>query len=119
MISPSTTRALANATVASDTSHAGSAGAAAATARKAKAPRRIARDPMSDLPRLHWREQSVGPEGEHQGHHAVAYEQLDLRNEVNGIGPAEADDEDGNQRAADRYHPADGDDGKGEHDHLV
>ncbi len=118
--------------VASDTSHAGNAGAAAATAMKARAPNRFARDHMSALPlgitvvapghrispRCGLDEQPVGTENEHERHHRIDDEQFELRDEVNGGGATDADDERADQRAFDRAHAADGDHGESEDDHL-
>src|SRR5262249_23245995 len=118
MTRPSTTKALANAMVASDTIHAGSIGARAATARKASAPARFARDHMSNLPRLDLREQAIRTEYEDERHDAVDDEELELRNEMNRGRAAQADDERPEQRTFDRPQAAGDDHGECEDDHL-
>src|SRR5262245_62005568 len=102
MTRPRTTKALANAIVASDTIQAGSIGAMMATARKASAPAKFARDHMSNLPRLDLREQAIRTEHEDERHDAVDDEELELRNEMNCSRAAEADDKCTEQRAFDR-----------------
>src|ERR1700728_1020891 len=119
MIRPSTTKALAKATVASDTSQAGSAGASAATMRKASAPITNERSPMTlDLSRLGTREQAPRPEHEHQRHDRINDEQLDLRREMHRRSAAQADNERTDKGAVDRPHAADRHHREGEHDHL-
>src|SRR5262249_33305560 len=118
MTRPSTTKALANAMVASDTIQAGSIGAMTPTARKASAPTRFARDHMSNLPRLDLGEQAIRTEHEDQRHDAVDDEKLELRNEMNRSCAAEADDEGAEQRAFDRPQAAGDDHGERKNDHL-
>src|ERR1035437_10787610 len=93
--SPSTTSALANAMVTSDTTQSGSSGAAAAARRNMRPPTSCPRPVMSDLSRLRAHEQSVRPHHQDQRHYAVDDEQFDLRHQMHGGGAADAD----NQRA--------------------
>src|ERR1039458_9360235 len=72
--------------VTSDTTQSGSSGAAAAANRNMRPPANCPRPPMSDLSRLRAHEQSVGPHHQHQRHHAVDDEQLDLRHQMHGGG---------------------------------
>src|SRR5882724_9304170 len=118
MTRPRTTKALANAIVASDTIQAGSIGAMAATARKASAPARFERDHMLNLPRLDLREQAIRAEHENERHDTVDDEEFELRNEMNRSRPAQADDERAEQRAFDRPQAADDDHGECKNDHL-
>src|SRR5215510_6185668 len=118
MTRPRTTKALAKAIVASDTIQAGSIGAIMATARKASAPARFARDHMSNLSRLDLREQAIRSEHEDERHDAVDDEELELRNEMNRSRAAEADDECAEQRAFDRPQAAGDDHGERKNDHL-
>src|SRR5215510_14788560 len=118
MTRPSTTRALANAMVASDTIQAGSIGAMMARARKASAPARFARNHMSNLPRLDLREQAIRTEHEDPRHDAVDDKKLELWNEMNRGRAAQADDERTEQRTFDRPQAAGDDHGKREDDHL-
>src|SRR5262245_19624647 len=118
MTKPSTTKALANAIVASDTIQAGSIGAMTATARKASAPARIARDHMSNLSRLDLREQAIWSEHEDERHDAVDDEELELRNEMNRSRAAEADDKRAEQRAFDRPQAAGDHHGECKNDHF-
>jgi hypothetical protein len=73
---------------------------------------------MSNLSRLRAHEQPVRPRNQHQCHHAVDDEQFDLRHEMHGRGAAYPHYQRADQRAFDRAHAADRDDGEGEHDHL-
>src|SRR5215510_2046821 len=118
MTRPSTTKALANAIVASDTIQAGSIGAIMATARKASAPARFARDHMSDLPRLDLREQAVRTEHQNERHDGVDDEELELRNEMNRSRAAQADDDCAKQRAFDRFQAGGDDHRECKNDHL-
>src|SRR6266571_4158250 len=118
MTRPSTTKALANAIVASDTIQAGSIGAMAATARKASAPARFARDHMSNLPRLDLRKQAIRTEYEDERHDTVDDEEFELRNEMNRSRTAQADDECAEQGAIDRPQAAGDDHGECKNDHL-
>src|SRR5205809_2329534 len=104
--------------VASDTSHAGSAGATIASERKASAPTRLARDHMSDLPRLGLSEQSIGAEDKDERHHGIDDEKLELGNEVDRRGATQTNDERTDQRALDRAQAADNDHRERKYDHL-
>src|SRR5271154_1510450 len=108
MTSPSTTSALANATIASETSHVGNTGASTATRTKASVPMITERAGMVlNLPRLHPRKQALRPEHQHQRHHRIDDEQFDLRRQMHGGGPAQAYDQRADKGAADRPHAAD------------
>src|SRR5215470_6654162 len=92
--------------VASETIQAGSMSAMTATARKARAPARFARNHMSDLPRLDLREQAIRTEHKDERHDGVHDEEFELRNEMNRSRSAEAHDERAEQRAFDRSQAA-------------
>src|SRR5215475_3859774 len=118
MTSPSTTKALANAMVASDTTQAGSIGAMTAMARKASAPTRYARDHISDFPRLDLCEQAIRTEHEDKRHDAVDDEEFELRNEMNRSRATQADDERTEQRAFDRSQAAGDDNSECKNNHF-
>ena len=51
----------------------------------------------------------LGAVQQHERHHGIDDEQLDLRHQMNGGGSRDTDDSGAHQRALDRPHPADGD----------
>src|ERR1700720_1260894 len=119
MMSPSTTSALARATMASDTIHAGSAGVSAAATRKTSAPMILERDSVgSNLSRLDTREQALRSEHQHHGHDHIDHKQLKLRHEMHGRGAHFADNQRAKESAGDRTHAADRHHREGEHNHL-
>src|SRR5688500_13398746 len=103
---PSTTSAFAKAIVISETNQLGASHGAVAAARKAMPPRRMERHCMSELPRLRPGEQTIRAEDQHQRHHAVDDEELDLRRKVHRRGAGDADDEGADERTLDRAHAA-------------
>src|SRR5208283_1288711 len=88
---PSTTSALAKATVRRNTSHDGISGPATSSAASSAPSAGSVR--MSNLPRRRPAEQALWPECEHDRHDPVDYEQLGLGQEVDGESAGEPNQE--------------------------